>query len=307
MLALLCGGQGRVSAEMFDLAAEQPEAAAVFAAAQNLLGSDPRMLVKEAAADILFANRASQILSVTATLANHACIATALPSRLAVTGYSVGEMAAWSIAGIWSPQVTLPLTALRAQLMDCADGGNGQLGYVRGLDRAAVQVLATSHHCTIAIVNPGNLHVVGGARDDVEALCQAAEAAGAQRAALLDVRIASHTPRLASTVAELRAALTQAGAAKPKAGCTLLSGGDGSRIFAADKAIDRLAAQIAEPIDWAATLEALVELGIDQVLDLGPGHALADMMRGTYPEIRSYSADAFRSVAGLRDWLASIR
>jgi len=306
MLALLCGGQGRVSAEMFDLSAEQPEAGAVFAAATELLGSDPRKLVKEATPDILFANRANQILSVTAALANYACIMAALPSRMAVTGYSVGEMAAWSIAGIWSPQMALRLTATRAQAMDAADGGQGQLGYVRGLDRAAVQALATRHHCDIAIVSPGNLHVVGGAHDDVTALCRAAEQAGAQRAALLDVRIASHTPRLAAAVPVFHAALHDAGSIKPRVGCILLSGGDGSRISPVAKSADRLAAQIAAPIDWAAVLEALVELGVDQVLDLGPGHALADMMRGAYPEIRSYSADAFRSAAGLRDWLASL-
>ncbi|HVI88295.1 MAG TPA: acyltransferase domain-containing protein [Dongiaceae bacterium] len=307
MLALLCGGQGRVSAEMFDLSAEQPEATAIFAAATGLLDSDPRSLVKQASSDILFANRANQILSVTAALANHACIADALPSRLAVTGYSVGEMAAWSIAGIWSPQTTLSLTASRAQAMDAADGGRGQLGYVRGLDRVTVDALAARRNCAIAIVNPGNLHVVGGGREDVTALCQAAEQAGAQRAALLDVRIASHTPRLATAVPDFRAALGDAGNEKPKSGYVLLSGSDGSRVFGVGDAIDRLAAQIAAPINWAATLEALVELGVDHVLDLGPGHALADMMRGAYPEIRTYAVDAFRSAAGLRDWLSSTR
>ncbi|HWT97411.1 MAG TPA: acyltransferase domain-containing protein [Terriglobales bacterium] len=307
MLALLCGGQGRVSAEMFDLAAALPEADAIFKTAEELLGSDPRKLVKEAEADILFANRANQILSVTAALANYACIMAALPSRMAVTGYSVGEMAAWSIAGIWSPQTALRLTALRAQAMDAADGDQGQLGYIRGPDRAAVETFATRHHCTIAIVNPGNLHVVGGLRADVTALCQAAEQAGAQRAALLDVRIASHTPRLAAAVPVFHAALRDAGSIKPRVGCILLSGGDGSRIFPVAKSADRLAAQIADPIDWAATLEALVELGVDHVLDLGPGHALADMMHGAYPDIRTYAVDGFRTADGLRHWLGTIR
>jgi [acyl-carrier-protein] S-malonyltransferase len=124
---------------------------------------------------------------------------------------------------------------------------------------------------------------------------------------LLDVRIASHTPRLAAAVPVFHAALRDAGSIKPRVGCILLSGGDGSRIFPVTKSADRLAAQIADPIDWAATLEALVELGVDHVLDLGPGHALADMMRGAYPDIRTYAVDGFRTVDGLRDWLASIR
>jgi hypothetical protein len=35
-------------------------------------------------------------------------------------------------------------------------------------------------------------------------------------------------------------------------------------------------AGLESPIDWAATLEALVEAGAEKFLDLGPGHALAD-------------------------------
>lgn len=306
MLALLCGGQGRISAEMFDLAADEPEAAPVFAAAATLLGEDPRALVKQAPADSLLANRANQLLSVCAALANHACIRVALPSRLAVTGYSVGEMAAWSLAGIWSPQQTLQLTAARAEAMDAADGGGGQLGYVRGLDRAAIDGLAQVHGCAIAIICPGDLYVIGGAHDDVAACCAVAARDGAQRAALLDVRIASHTPRLAAAVPLFQAALDQADGARPRNGRVLLAGCDGSRIFSSDQATARLAAQIAAPIDWAASLEALVELGVDQVLDLGPGHALADMMRAAHPHLRSYAADGFRSGAGLRNWLVSL-
>jgi [acyl-carrier-protein] S-malonyltransferase len=307
MLALLCGGQGHVSADMFDLAGGESAAAAVFGAAQELLGSDPRRLVKQSAPEILSANRSNQILSVTGALANHACIISSLPSRLIVTGYSVGEMAAWSIAGIWSPQAALRLTAIRALAMDAADGGEGRLAYVRGLDRAAVEDIAKSHRCAIAIINPGNLHVVGGTGDDVSRFCQAAERAGAQRAALLEVRVASHTPRLDSAVPAFRAALGDLRLAKPGSGGILLSGEDGSRIFSPERAIDRLAVQIARTINWASTLEALLEQGVDHVLDLGPGHALADMVHGAYPDIRAYAVDGFRTAAGLRDWLATIR
>jgi [acyl-carrier-protein] S-malonyltransferase len=85
----------------------------------------------------------------------------------------------------------------------------------------------------------------------------------------------------------------------------LLAGGDGERIFSVSDATAKLACQVARPIDWAATLEALAELGVDRVLDLGPGHALAEMMQSFLPSIRCYAADGFRTLAGLRDWIAS--
>ena len=305
MLALLCGGQGRLSADMFDLAAERPEAATIFDEAGALLGRDPRDLVRDGDDDLLLANRTNQILSVTAALAIHACVTDILPEQVAVTGYSVGEMAAWSIAGVWTAETALRLTDVRARAMDAAGGADGHLGYVRGLGRHALEVLAARHGCAIAITNPGNLFVVGGTLPDVTALCRAAVAGGAARADLLAVKIASHTARLAGAVAPFREALAGTTAAGPKRGRFLLAGGDGARIFSAADATAKLAAQVATPIDWAATLEALVESGADQVLDLGPGHALADMVHAAFPAIPSYAVDAFRSIEGVRTWIGS--
>jgi [acyl-carrier-protein] S-malonyltransferase len=305
MLALLCGGQGLLSPGMFDLTGDRPEAEPVFAEAQRLLGHDPRALAKRLDDPLLHANRTSQIFSVCAGLALHACIATALPSTLAVTGYSVGEMAAWSIAGAWTAQAALQLTEARARAMDEAGGGNGQLGYVRGLTREAIDALAERHGCAIAIVNPERLFVLGGTRTDVAALCREAEEVGAVKAALLDVHVASHTPRLAEAVAPFAKALESVGAADPQPGRLLLSGTDGSRVFKAARALGGLAAQVAATIDWTAALGALGESGVDRILDLGPGHALADMARMALPDARSYAADGFHSLDGLRDWVAA--
>ncbi|MGY4403695.1 acyltransferase domain-containing protein [Bradyrhizobium sp. USDA 3315] len=301
MLALLCGGQGTLSDKIFDLVADQPAAEPVFAAATTFLGVDPRQFVRTRAADELSFNHSSQILTVTSALAIHACIADLLTEQTAVTGYSVGEMAAWSIAGIWSADEALRLTDIRARLMESAAGPDGRLGYVRGLDRAALEALLAKHHCEIAIRNPDLLVVIGGADRDVIALCAEAAKEGA-RAGLLAVKIASHTSRLASACKPLQQALDASRHTPIASQRVLLAGGDGERIFAAEGATAKLANQVAHPIDWATTLEALAELGVTEVLDLGPGHALAEMMRASQPSIRCYAADGFRTVDGLRSW-----
>ncbi|WP_245316959.1 hypothetical protein [Bradyrhizobium manausense] len=114
MLALLCGGQGTLSDKIFDLFADQTATEPVFAAAAALLGADPRELIRTRSADELSANHSSQILTVTSTLAIHACIADLLTEQTSVTGYSVGEMTAWTIAGIWTADEALRLTDIRA-------------------------------------------------------------------------------------------------------------------------------------------------------------------------------------------------
>jgi [acyl-carrier-protein] S-malonyltransferase len=305
MLALLCGGQGTLSDKIFDLAADQPAAEPVFTAATACLGEDPREFVRTHSADELSANHVSQILTVTSTLAIHACIADLLTEPTAVTGYSVGEMTAWSIAGIWPADEALRLTAVRARLMDSVAGSDGRLGYVRGLDPAALERLLGKHRCEIAIRNPDRLVVVGGAEQDVIDLCQEATRQGAMRTGLLAVRIASHTRQLEQACRPFQLTLdasTRSAIANQR---VLLAGGDGERIFSASNATAKLACQVARPIDWSATLEALAELGVSRVLDLGPGHALAEMMQAFLPSVRCYAADGFRTIGGLRDWLQS--
>lgn len=305
MLALLCGGQGTLSDKTFDLVADQPAAEPVFAAASAFLGEDPRTFIRTRSADEMSNNHSSQILTVTSALAIHACIADLLVEQTAVTGYSVGEMAAWSIAGIWTAGEALRLTDVRARLMETAAGPDGRLGYVRGLHRTALERLLEKHRCEIAIKNPGLLFVIGGAEQDVVELCQEAEAEGAARTGVLAVKTASHTVRLEQACKPLQQAFEASRRFAIASQRILLAGADGERIFAATDATAKLARQVARPIDWTATLEALPELGVSRVLDLGPGHALAEMMRIFLPSISCYAADGFRTVNGLRKWIAS--
>jgi [acyl-carrier-protein] S-malonyltransferase len=83
MLAVLCGGQGELSAEIFDLTAERPEVTEIFATAAELPACDPRDMIRRDNPCILLADRGSQILSVTAGLAAYACITDRFPARVA--------------------------------------------------------------------------------------------------------------------------------------------------------------------------------------------------------------------------------
>ncbi|MCJ2080834.1 hypothetical protein [Methylobacterium sp. J-090] len=303
-LALLCSGQGLQSPDLFALTAEAPAAAPVFAAATERLGRDPRRLTAEADPASLYANRVGQILCVTEALALHACLADILPKRIIVAGYSVGEMAAWGIAGLWIPAQTLALTAARAEAMDAASRPGQGLAAIRGLSQAVLAPLLHRHACAIAIRNPSDLFVVGGAGTALDLLCVEALDAGAARASRLSVAVASHTPLLAEAVAPFRACLDATPPSRPAPGRTLLNGTDGAPVFDPARFRDALARQVATPIDWAACLEAIVERGATRVLELGPGHALADMMRSQAPHLAVRSADAFQGLAGLRAWVA---
>jgi [acyl-carrier-protein] S-malonyltransferase len=303
-LALLCSGQGLQSPDLFALTADAPAAAPIFAHAAAYLGCDPRSLVAQADPAELYANRIGQILCVTAALALAECVADILPRRCVVAGYSVGEMAAWGVAGIWTPEQVLGLTAARAEAMDAASRPGQGLAAIRGLPRATLDPLVARHACAIAIRNPADLFVVGGMSDALDALCAEAAQMGAARASRLHVGVASHTALLERAVDPFHAQLAPVPVRRPITGRILLNGTDGTPIFDAGRFRGALARQVATFVDWTACLDAVVERGAERSLELGPGHALADMMRTHAPQLAVRSADAFHTLSGLRAWIA---
>ncbi|WP_175744592.1 malonate decarboxylase subunit epsilon [Burkholderia ambifaria] len=305
-LAILCSGQGAQRADMFELTGAVPQADALFAHAGRLLGDDPRNWVRHAEPDALHENRAAQLLCTLQALAAAALLDTVWPRRRCVAGYSVGEVASWSVAGMIDPHDALDLADARARAMDAASGGDERMAFVRGLTRARLAQLCDGRDAAIAIANPGDAFVVAGRQADVAAVADDAARDGALRVAPVCVRIASHTRRLAAAVPAFRASLAAVNVRRPPPGTRLFSGIDGASVLDVGAGLDKLARQIAEPVEWAACLAACVEAGATAFLELGPGRALAEMAGGAYPALPARSVADFRSVDGIASWLARV-
>src|SRR5262245_50050607 len=162
-LAILCSGQGRQHPDMFALTGGAPEAAGLFVHAARLLGgTDPRDFVRRETEEALHRNRAGQILCTLQALAAAAALRDAMPHRIIIAGYSVGEVAAWGVGGLFTATDALDLVARRAEVMDAATQPGDGLMFVRGLSRDDIDRLCARHHAAVAIVNPGDGFVLGG-------------------------------------------------------------------------------------------------------------------------------------------------
>ena len=303
-LAILCSGQGGQHATMFDLLADRSEAEAIFAAATPLLGADPRAFVKTASEGALFSNRAGQILCCTQALALNAALATTLDNRtLLCAGYSVGELAAWGIAGCLTPEQVLTLAARRADLMDAASPPDAGLAGIAGLPMARLAPILDKTGTTIAITNGPEAAVIGGHHAALDAAILLSLNAGATTARRLPVAVPSHTPLLQSAVAPLRETLTALKPSRPTRGRRLLSGHDGEPIFQMADGCDRLAKQVATTLLWDACLNACNESTVSAILETGPGRALSRMAQTNLTSIPARSADDFHTLDGLIHWL----
>jgi [acyl-carrier-protein] S-malonyltransferase len=307
-LAILCSGQGLQHSNMFALTGNAPEAGPLFAHATTLLGGhDPRELVRKDAADAVHQNRVAQILCTLNALAATAALRDTWPDRRIIAGYSVGEIAAWSIAGWAKGTITLDLVAQRAEAMDASSEHGDGLLFVSGLSLRSVERLCTRHDAAIAIINPGDACILGGSGVALDSLAFEAKAIGAARIVRLAVNVASHTPRLAGASSEFRKLLDRVPAkTKFDAGVRLFSGTDGTPVFDISVGLNKLAKQISHTVHWADCLEACMEAGASIFLELGPGRALTEMVTNAYPGTHARSLEDFRTLQGARAWIAGL-
>jgi [acyl-carrier-protein] S-malonyltransferase len=302
-LAILCPGQGSQSQGMFDLASGSPATLArVEAWLRNADGPVsgmplPALLSHPSA---MFDNRCAQPLVVAATLMAWTMLAPSLPQPALVTGYSVGEISAYAVAGVLPLEQAVAISSRRAAIMSEAASRSGEQGMaaVSGIALQAALDLVAQAGCEPAIDTPGAL-IAGGLRANLDRLAELAPKASAGYKAL-PINIASHTSLLASAVDPLRS-LLQAEAAAPA--LPLLAGVNAATVHDGPKAAGLLARQTANMVRWTDCLDAIFEARIDVALELGPGSALSRMLRERHPHIACRSVADFRSVKGIVAWV----
>ena len=301
-LLILCPGQGGQHAGMFDMAGTDAAGAALLGGlrARGAYAKPPGDDAAESAP--LFANRSAQPLIVAATLAMWEALREHAPPPALVAGYSIGELAAWSVAGALAPLEAVALADVRAELMDrCLAAHPGQaLLAVSGLSPPRAAALAGPCGFHPAIVTGEDSCIIGGPDSGMAHAVSLLAAAGA-RTTLLPVEIASHTPYMADAVTPFAEALRAAplhAAATP-----VLAGISAARLDSREQAIEHLSRQLSEPVIWDECMDACAEAGITVALELGPGAALARMMQARHPGIACRSVADFRSLDGIRAWL----
>jgi len=293
-LLILCPGQGGQNAAMYDLARSDPHGAAILADLSPFLPhlSDP---------DSMFSNRHAQPSIVASSLAMWEALRRDCPQPALVAGYSVGELTAYGVAGAFRPERVVALAAQRAALMDaCVTPGSPHaMLAISGRRISTLRSQLASHGFHIAIETGDDSCIAGGPAANAAAI----SAPGA-RIAPLPVAVASHTPYLQSAVEPFATLL-----AHDEFGILMapvVGGIDAALIRDKEAAISHLSRQLAETIVWAECMDAAAERGITAALELGPGNALSKMMSARHPGIECRSVADFRSMDGIRSWLAQV-
>lgn len=200
-------------------------------------------------------------------------------------GFSLGEAAAVTFAGILSEQAGFDFVCRRAAAMDEAARRNpGSMAAVLKLPNETVEALC-KEFTQVWPVNyncPGQL-VVAGEKEQLAAFQQKVKEAGG-RAAPLAVSGGFHSPFMEDAARELDGFLAGAefrpGRLPVYANFTARPYGDDPRSL--------LVAQVKSPVRWQETVEALAGEGVDTFLECGPGKTLCGLIKKTLKTARVF-------------------
>jgi [acyl-carrier-protein] S-malonyltransferase len=228
-------------------------------------------------------------------------LAADLQPPAAIAGYSVGELAAFSAAGVFDAATALDLARDRAEAMDrCATDTPGGLLAVSGLAMPVLDPLCHAAGVAVAIRNGVDSVVIGGPH---AALAQAENQALQQNAhcTRLKVHVASHTPWMRAAADSFAQTLAALPFQRPR---SVLFSNAADRILDAPQAKAALATQIAQTVRWDECMDNLAARGVRCVLEIGPGQALTRIWNQRYPDIPARASDDFRSAAAVAAWVS---
>ena len=194
----------------------------------------------------------------------------------ALAGHSVGEITAAAAAGVLSDTDAMRFVAQRGRAMAQASAATPTgMSAVLGGDPDEVLAAIERHHLTPANVNGAGQVVAAGALDALAAF--AADPPARARVIPLKVAGAFHTHFMQPAVGELQAGWADHDVSDPDV--TLISNRDGTVVTDGRAVLDRLVAQVSNPVRWDLCMERFTDLGVTAILELPPAGTLVGLAK----------------------------
>ncbi|HTY28630.1 MAG TPA: ACP S-malonyltransferase [Mycobacterium sp.] len=302
MIALLAPGQGSQTPGMLASWLELPGAADQIATWSQISGLDLARLGTTATAEEITDTAVTQPLVVAATLLANAELAkrgVLAGKNTVVAGHSVGEIAAYAIAGVISADDAVKLAAVRGAEMAkaCAVEPTG-MSAVLGGDEAEVLARLEALDLVPANRNAAGQIVAAGAIAALEKLAE--DPPEKARVRQLATAGAFHTHYMASALDAYAQAVTTTQTSEPTT--TLLSNADGKPVSSAADAMEKLVAQLTRPVRWDLCTETMRGLNLTAIAEFPPAGTLVGIAKR---ELRGVPTHAIKAPADL-DALAEL-
>jgi len=300
-IAIVFPGQGSQAVGMLkDLSDSYTQIKETFDEASTALGRDLWALAQDGPAEELNKTQNTQPLVLTASIA----VWRVLQSKLDISpayfaGHSLGEYTALVCAGSLSFVDAVKLVEQRAKFMQQAvPEGEGAIAAVLGLsvdDLIAICDEATQGE-VVSAVNfnaPGQV-VISGNVAAVGRAIELAKEKGAKRAMQLPMSVPAHCSLMSPAADKLAAVMSGVDFNSPR--IPVIHNTDVAQHAEVAEIKEALVQQLHTPVRWIETVEALAGLGVDTIIECGPGKVLAGLNKRIDKSLELYSSGDERSL-----------
>lgn len=215
-------------------------------------------------------------------------------------GHSLGEFSALCASGAIDYVDAVELVHKRGKLMGQAcESINAGMMAILGLDDSVVEELCAKANAEGKKVWPANYNqagqlVVAGIKEDLQAMESVFKEAGAKRALLLNMSIASHCPLLEPAMEPLAEAM--ASMLNDSFSAPIISNATTSGYSTKDEAIERLKVQLIQPVKYKQSIEAIAG-DIDMMIEFGNGAVLKGLNKRNAPDVETLGINDMESLA----------
>lgn len=281
--AFVFPGQGSQAVGMLNGFAGNAAVQETVAEASEALGFDIGKMIAEGPQEDLNLTVNTQPLLLTTCVAFYrAWIAAGGAAPELVAGHSLGEFSALTAAGTIKLADAVKLVRFRATAMqEAVPVGVGGMAAIIGLEADALKEVC-AEAAEGEIVEPANFNsptqiVIAGHNTALERACKLAKAKGAKRALPLPVSAPFHSSMLTPASARLEEYLKGVEFSAPQ--IPLINNVDVAIQNDPAAIKDALVRQVASSVRWVETIQKMAGMGIEAVVDCGPGKVLAGMVK----------------------------
>lgn len=277
--ALVFPGQGSQRAGMLADLPQLDSLDRLLDAAEALSSLDLRRIAADGSASDMADTRVAQPLLFLCDWAWGLTLLESGVTPFAVAGHSLGELAALTIAGVFSAEAGLELVVERSKLMSAAAAAQpGTMSAVLGMRGEDVaRAIDGIEGVWLANDNALGQVVISGTHEGVATAASSLAEAGARKVVPLGVSGAFHSPLMASA-GDAFACLLE-GTDFEEARIPVLQNTDPTPATDPDFLRERLIAQITSPVRWTETMNELISGGPLTLIESGPGTVLAGLAK----------------------------
>lgn len=199
-----------------------------------------------------------------------------------VAGLSLGEYSAFVKAGVLDFTEAVKLVKKRGQYMtEAVPLGEGAMSAVLGLDRETIME-ACQEASDLGVVSPANYNMPGqiaiaGLKEAVDKAGEILLEKGAKRVVPLQVSGPFHTALLQPAAEQLAEALKEVTVNDPD--LPVISNTTTKVFTTKEEILDTMVKQVMSPVYWEDGVRAMIDLGVDTFIEVGPGKTLSSFIK----------------------------